>query len=820
LARLGGTDTSIGGEGNDTLLAGDGTDTLYGGLGDDTTLDGLGEDTAIAGSGEDTFPGGLGEDTTVAGGGEDVINDNSDQYAGYFQDEEGNYYDDQGVLVAYANGEPPVDDSVDNSGDGTQLAEDNGSNLYTDDNGDVWDLDTGNWVSGPEGDTQVADNADYTGDNTGDTTDYSGDTTDYASNEDTGEDITVKDGGFIDLLYKKGGPVHMVNGGTINRSGMFIPNGATDNGDGTYTDLMGDVYDGNGSLISSSFDQGTGGYDNSATRSYSPKNAPYGSYDPGTGTGWDNTTVGANRAARRAARSGATQGSMAGKAQDTAIYPNALSSTGYSDINGNEVADPNATDTASYGNYAASTDIYPDEGSPTGYSDINGNMVDETGQLVSYDDSGQLLDSNGNVIGNANDYQTTSDQNDTYNTIFKAGDIYPDEGSPTGYSDINGNMVDQTGQPVSYDDSGNLVDAAGEVVSNANDYQTTSDQNDTYSPYTDNGDGTWTATDGTVYDSNNNVVSQGDPTTQGNQTTQNNNGILSSIKDALSGVNGSDLISGGMGALIANLLSNNGGGGNTNQGVDMNQLAQNQNYGGNPLVAGSARNSGTAGTGMSNMYVPYEQYAYWNPQNQQQLYSDLGVSGYDQQPEDQYGDQYGEQTPEDQTQDQTNPDDQNNWQDYLNQTQEEQQSEEPAPEEPTPESQYASGGSTHYTFGKIITPQDNLGMKRGGLSQAHTMHSHMTNPIKRGRIDFSQGSSVNGAGDGQSDDIPAMLADGEYVIDADTVAQLGNGSNKAGAKALDKMREAIRAHKRAAPINKIPPKAKSPLAYLKESLNG
>jgi hypothetical protein len=79
---------------------------------------------------------------------------------------------------------------------------------------------------------------------------------------------------------------------------------------------------------------------------------------------------------------------------------------------------------------------------------------------------------------------------------------------------------------------------------------------------------------------------------------------------------------------------------------------------------------------------------------------------------------------------------------------------------------------------------------------------------------------VNGAGDGQSDDIPAMLADGEYVIDADTVAQLGNGSNKAGAKALDKMREAIRAHKRAAPINKIPPKAKSPLAYLKESLNG
>ena len=60
-----------------------------------------------------------------------------------------------------------------------------------------------------------------------------------------------------------------------------------------------------------------------------------------------------------------------------------------------------------------------------------------------------------------------------------------------------------------------------------------------------------------------------------------------------------------------------------------------------------------------------------------------------------------------------------------------------------------------------------------------------------------------------------MLFRSEYVIDVETVAQLGNGSNKAGAKALDKFRENIRAHKRSAPHDKIPPKAKSPLAYLK-----
>lgn len=79
------------------------------------------------------------------------------------------------------------------------------------------------------------------------------------------------------------------------------------------------------------------------------------------------------------------------------------------------------------------------------------------------------------------------------------------------------------------------------------------------------------------------------------------------------------------------------------------------------------------------------------------------------------------------------------------------------------------------------------------------------------------GHYVKGRGDGQSDDIPAMLADGEYVFDADTVAQLGNGSSDAGAKLLDHFRESLREHKRSAPSSKIPPKA-NPLAYMKEAL--
>lgn len=76
---------------------------------------------------------------------------------------------------------------------------------------------------------------------------------------------------------------------------------------------------------------------------------------------------------------------------------------------------------------------------------------------------------------------------------------------------------------------------------------------------------------------------------------------------------------------------------------------------------------------------------------------------------------------------------------------------------------------------------------------------------------------VTGPGSGQSDDIPAQLSDGEYVIDADTVAALGDGSNSAGARRLDEMRKNIRKHKRSAPADKIPPKAKRPEQYMKRA---
>jgi hypothetical protein len=82
-----------------------------------------------------------------------------------------------------------------------------------------------------------------------------------------------------------------------------------------------------------------------------------------------------------------------------------------------------------------------------------------------------------------------------------------------------------------------------------------------------------------------------------------------------------------------------------------------------------------------------------------------------------------------------------------------------------------------------------------------------------GRSSFA----VGGPGDGRDDKIPALLSDGEYVVDAETVAMLGNGSSKAGADALDKLRVNVRKHKgQKLAKGKFSANAKRPEQYLKK----
>lgn len=116
----------------------------------------------------------------------------------------------------------------------------------------------------------------------------------------------------------------------------------------------------------------------------------------------------------------------------------------------------------------------------------------------------------------------------------------------------------------------------------------------------------------------------------------------------------------------------------------------------------------------------------------------------------------------------------------------------PIPDEPAGPSMYARDvDNTRFAEGGGA-----FAAKRGGSSR---------------RTEFA----VNGPGTGRSDDIPAVLSDGEYVIDAETVALLGDGSSKAGAKKLDDLRVKVRKHKgQKLAKGRFSANAKKPEAYL------
>lgn len=109
--------------------------------------------------------------------------------------------------------------------------------------------------------------------------------------------------------------------------------------------------------------------------------------------------------------------------------------------------------------------------------------------------------------------------------------------------------------------------------------------------------------------------------------------------------------------------------------------------------------------------------------------------------------------------------------------------------------QFAEGGNVpnldHMAPGGLSSLQ---GM-RDGYAPATTGIGEIPQFAKGGQPRF-----LSGGGDGMSDSIPATiegkqearLADGEFVIPADVVSHLGNGSSKAGAKQLYSMMDKVR----------------------------
>lgn len=88
----------------------------------------------------------------------------------------------------------------------------------------------------------------------------------------------------------------------------------------------------------------------------------------------------------------------------------------------------------------------------------------------------------------------------------------------------------------------------------------------------------------------------------------------------------------------------------------------------------------------------------------------------------------------------------------------------------------------------------------GTPPRASTTFDNVVLKYAGGPVGFAGGGFTSGPGDGMSDSIPATingkrparLGDGEFVLPADVVAHLGNGSSKAGAQQLYAMMDRIR----------------------------
>ena len=107
--------------------------------------------------------------------------------------------------------------------------------------------------------------------------------------------------------------------------------------------------------------------------------------------------------------------------------------------------------------------------------------------------------------------------------------------------------------------------------------------------------------------------------------------------------------------------------------------------------------------------------------------------------------------------------------------------------------------------------QQPQGFAMGGYADGGQYEEHNPSFFSEGGM---ENRYVQGDGDGTSDDVAAMLADGEFVIPADVVSRLGNGSSNAGAHVLDQFLSIVREDKNDHDPHELPPDSKGPLAYL------
>ena len=774
-AGTGGTRSIAGGAGAAAGAAttGDGTDTTVGGVAYDDEgnlmpgyeLDENGDPVYVGDTDSTTI---YNADGTIGDGTDTTAVTETGDTGGYYADEDGNIYDESGNLVQYADGSS-VDDSnavayTDDYGNtydagGNLIAEgDHSDYVYTADDGSTYDYD-GNLIA-------EADHSDFTQqDAYGNTYDYDGNLISYAEgyNPDdyNTDDTTVasNDDEEVDV-GAKGGLFNMAKGGMPHFGGGGFnygnPSTATQ-------------YQANGQLTAADPAQLQAFLDQIPQQSSAD---PVAENDNGDGT-------------------------------VTQFFDDGSSIT--YDTDGNVLDTTDATDTGSVSGGDQSTVDTLQAG--TG----NRQYFDDGSSIETFDDGSTITyDADGNVFNSSDAYQTT----------------YDDQGNAI-VTDSYGNIVNV------YDPQGNVIPLGGGRVTGPTSITGAGGGKQNYD-LTPNKTPAQIAAD-------KRAAAAGDVAQQ------------SAIDKLLAGINtntGAGVTGAVLGALLGNSDLLGGGSGSNNAGIDMSKVGVI-----NPRTT-------DFGIGPAN-YVGYDQYGtpeampelYGN-----ELYQNLNAPGFNEvNPGDYaamdagtYGDNENTEVapdnkqvegmaagglpqgglgasqtfytfgkPSDPMQNlynpqpaQQQPQAPQGMPPQAMQNQQQMASSQPVQGLPTGMPQGAPQGQ-NMGMGKPPMQQQNpmqtgpQGMRSGGLPAWSNV------PMTAGRLNFRDGAPVHGAGDGQSDDIPAMLADGEYVIDAETVAQIGNGSTKAGAQALDKFRENIRSHKRSAPINKIPPKTKALTSYLR-----
>ena len=137
---------------------------------------------------------------------------------------------------------------------------------------------------------------------------------------------------------------------------------------------------------------------------------------------------------------------------------------------------------------------------------------------------------------------------------------------------------------------------------------------------------------------------------------------------------------------------------------------------------------------------------------------------------------------------------------------------------------YAMGDQVGKVEGvEVLSPQITRGRKPGPMFQSYRpqqyadggdVEGHNPQFFSEGGLGTLENTYVKGEGDGTSDSVPAMLANGEFVIPADVVSKLGNGSNDSGADVLSQFLATIREHSQNHDPKELPPESKGALAYL------